>query len=55
MKTILMIISLVALVVVCAGPTLHTFGLVSRDIGQWGIFVGTIGWFASAPFWIRRQ
>ena len=53
MKTILMVISLAALGLLLAAPTLHAAGLASREVGQHGIFIGTVGWFATAPFWIR--
>ncbi len=55
MRTTLMIVSLAALVVLFAGPTLHAVGFVSTEVGRYGILAGTIGWFATAPFWIKRR
>ena len=55
MRTILIAISLAALVVLFVGPTLHAMGLASADVGQYGILAGTVGWFATAPFWIRYR
>ena len=52
-RTILKVISLVALGLLLAAPTLHAVGLAPREVGQCGIFIGTAGWFATAPFWIR--
>ena len=55
MRTILMAISLAALAILFTGPTLHAAELASAEVGQYGILVGTIGWFATAPFWIRYK
>jgi len=55
MRTILMTISAVALMVLFAGPTLHAVGLVPAEVGRYGILAGTVGWFATAPFWIRHR
>lgn len=55
MKTILMIISLAALGVLLAAPTLHAMGHATREFGQYGMLIGTVGWFATAPFWIKYR
>ncbi|MEE9602926.1 MAG: hypothetical protein V3V75_06450 [Thermoguttaceae bacterium] len=55
MRTILMVISLTALGVLLVTPTLHAAGLAPREVGQYGIFIGTVGWFATAPFWIKYR
>ena len=55
MRTILMMISAAALIVLFAGPTLHAAGLVSAEAGQYGILAGTVGWFATAPFWVKHH
>ncbi len=55
MKPILMIISLLALGVLLAAPTLHAAGLVPREVGQYGMLLGTVGWFVTAPFWIKYR
>ena len=54
MRTMLITISLAALVILFVGPTLHAMGLASAQAGQYSILVGTVGWFATAPFWIRK-
>ena len=55
MRRILIALSLTALVVLFVGPTLHAMELVSVDFGKHCILAGTVGWFATAPFWIRRR
>jgi hypothetical protein len=55
MRTILMVISLVALFVLLAGPVLHAASVAPPEVGQYGILVGTVGWFATAPFYMRTQ
>ncbi len=55
MRMILMLISLTALGVLVAGPVLHAASLASAEVGQYGILVGTVGWFATAPFIIRKR
>lgn len=50
-----MFISLAALAVLFVGPTLHALGLVSAEVGTSGILAGTLGWFATAPFWIKYR
>ncbi len=55
MRKVLMVISFVALVVLFVGPTLHAAGLAQPEIGQYGILAGTVGWFATAPFWIKYR
>jgi len=51
MKTILMLISLLALGVLLVAPTLHA----TREFCQYGMILGTVGWFATAPFWIKYR
>jgi hypothetical protein len=55
MKTTLMLISLAALIVLLVGPVLHAISLASAEVGRNSILVGTIAWFATAPFWIRQR
>ena len=55
MKTVLIAISVVSLVVLFVTPTLHAAELVSVQISHAGMILGTIGWFASAIFWIRSR
>ena len=55
MKYTLIAISMVALVVLFVGPTLHAMDYVTKAVAQNCILAGTIGWFATAPFWIKRH
>ena len=55
MRTILIVISLTALGVLVTVPTLHAMGLAARAVGQFGILIGSAGWFATAPFWIGHH
>ena len=55
MRKFLMVISLTALGVLFVGPMLHTAGLAPAEVGRYGILAGTVGWFATAPFWIKSH
>ncbi len=55
MRRVLMVLSLTALGVLFTGPALHAAGLAPPEVGQYGILTGTVGWFATAPFWIKYQ
>jgi hypothetical protein len=55
MKYALIAISMAALVVLFVGPTLYAMGHVGKPMGEHCILGGTIGWFATAPFWIGRH
>ena len=55
MKRKMVVISIAALAVLLIAPALHAMGVVSPAISRYGIVVGTIGWFLTAPLWIRRE
>ena len=55
MRTILKSISLTALGVLLVAPTLHAAGLAPPEVGRYGLYIGTVGWFATAPFWIKYR
>ena len=55
MRKVLMVISLAALCLLFVGPALHAAGRVSAEVGRYGILAGTVGWFATAPFWIKSR
>ncbi len=55
MRKVLMVISLATLVVLFVGPILHAAGLASPEVGRYGILAGTVGWFATAPLWIKYR
>jgi len=52
---ILITISLLALVLLFALPALHAAGIATAEAARTGILIGTIGWFATAQFWIKRK
>ena len=54
MRAILMSVSVLALAVLFVLPVLHAAGMAPAGTGRAGILVGTIVWFATAPFWIKR-
>ncbi len=53
MRKTAMAVSVLSLAVLLAGPVLRACGLASADLARGAIVAGTIGWFASAPFWMR--
>jgi len=55
MRVALKVISFAALVVLFVGPALHAAGLAPPEVGRYGILAGTVGWFATAPFWIKYR
>ena len=55
MKKALMSISLLGLVVLLILPAMQFAGAASDQAGKWGIQIGTILWFATAPFWMNRN
>lgn len=55
MKAILMAISITALIVLFAAPTLHAAGVASSATSQTGMIVGTVTWFAVTPFWLKSR
>lgn len=46
--------SLLSLAIVLLLQLMHLGGHASAWAGQLGITLGTIGWFACAPFWLAR-
>jgi len=55
MKNMLKVISLLGLVVLLASPVLELTDQATVTQNQWGIGIGTVLWFATAPFWIGRR
>lgn len=47
--------SLLSLALLLLLQFMHLVGLASAGAGQLGITVGTVGWFACAPFWLARR
>ncbi len=55
MKAVWMTLSMVALIVLLVLPILHAYGVASYEASRWGITLGTVGWFATAPFWMQYR
>jgi len=55
MKKTMVLISGIALGILLVAPLLHALGVASPAISRYGMVVGTIGWFATSPLWIRRE
>jgi hypothetical protein len=55
MKKALMSISLLGLAILLILPALQFTGVASAQTGKWGIQIGTLLWFATAPFWMRSK
>ncbi len=55
MKYVLIAVSALGLLVLLAAPILHTAQVVSAGVSQAGMIVGTVAWFATAPFWMRYR
>jgi len=50
-----MTISITALIVLFAAPTLHAAGIASPETSQRGMIVGTVIWFVVTPFWLKSR
>jgi hypothetical protein len=55
MKKVLMSLSIFGLAVLLALPAMQIAGVASAELSRLGITIGTVLWFASAPFWMRSQ
>jgi hypothetical protein len=55
MKAALMAISLLALAILLLLPLMHACGAASLEASRTGMAFGTLGWFATAPFWMRHR
>lgn len=54
MKKILMPISIIGLLLLVIGPVLFAAGKVDLPMNKNILLVGTILWFATAPFWMEH-
>ncbi len=55
MKMLLMVLSLIGLAVLLVLPALQVAGMASAEQGRWGIRIGTVLWFVTAPLWMRLR
>ena len=54
-KRVLMSLAFLGLVVLLVLPILQIAGVVTAGASRWGITIGTLLWFATAPFWMRSH
>jgi len=55
MRYFLIAVSFLSLAILCVTPVLYATGIGSADLSQHGMNVGTLGWFAATPFWMRSS
>jgi len=55
MKQILVAISILSLAVLILTTILYFNGQIEFSTNKSWILIGTIGWFATAPFWMRQK
>jgi len=55
MKTILKIISALALAMLVVAPSLFYAGRISLEQNKHLLLAATIVWFAASPFWMLRR
>jgi len=53
MRKTVMVISFIGLAVLITLPMMQFMGSVSKEVGMWGIQIGTALWFLTAPFWMK--
>ncbi len=55
MRSILKVISLVALIITIVPSVLVFTGTISLENNKLLMILGTLLWFASAPFWMNKK
>jgi len=55
MKTILKLLSALALLILPVVPLLQLTGIGSAELTKSGLLVGTVLWFITAPFWMNKK
>ena len=55
MKILLKIISLIGLLLTIVPSFLVFTGKITLDNNKWLMIIGTLLWFASAPFWMNKK
>ncbi len=55
MKTVLISLSILGLVVMLVMPVMQLAGVGSVALSKWGLAIGTVLWFATAPFWMKSK
>jgi len=54
MKKILFIISISSIAVLVASTLLYFFGKTGLPTTKVWLLIGTIGWFTTTPFWMKK-
>jgi len=55
MKTVLKLLSALALLILPVVPLLQLAGIGSAELTKFGLLVGTVLWFSTAPFWMNKK
>lgn len=55
MKTLLKVLSAIGLILTI-GPSIMVFtGNITFEMHKWLMFLGTVLWFVTAPFWMNKK
>jgi hypothetical protein len=55
MKIVWMSLSILGLVILPIMPVMQLAGHGSAEHSKWGIAIGTVLWFATAPLWMKGK
>ncbi len=55
MKKIFMSLSILGLVILPVTPIMQLAGFGSAELSKWGLTIGTVLWFSTAPFWMKGK
>lgn len=55
MRTLCKLLGLVSLLLILVFPFAYAFGSIELDLVKRVIFVATLVWFATAPFWVGKN
>lgn len=55
MKKLIVMVSMAALLFIVVWTFCYTTGHITQKGYTLGLLLGSIGWFASAPFWIKSE
>ncbi len=55
MKTVWMSLSILGLVILPIMPFMQLAGHGSAELSKWGIAIGTLLWFTTAPLWMKGK
>jgi len=55
MRKLLILISLLSLLLTLTPSFLVFFGVITLELNKTLMLIGTIGWFATAPYWMNKK